>query len=290
VALSAAYRSNSVILEWVVPKDAYDSISVIYGGIPLAALPGTASRYEYHGQFGTANLFNSSDVTFLIEGDRGGTPSNGTATRLRDHVLQESLMNIPFTQGVAPSFEAWTQSEGNGSLSPEQGELPGMAPATEPRQFASKGFYQVLRGHGTFRGGVYRVFLGLAAEHSYRASARMNTLQAREGAWSWSFHAASNPPKRNSLTPEQMSGMAELPDHTQGPTAGQIARYDYAKSTKGQWVLRSSETAGPGKSVGDVTVPEGCDSLTLWFRLEGTNVADLAVGVDSVALEDLGKR
>jgi hypothetical protein len=84
--------------------------------------------------------------------------------------------------------------------------------------------------------------------------------------------------------------MVELPDHTKGPTAGQVARYDYATSTKGEWLLRSSGTEGSGKSVGDITLPEGCDSITLWFRLEGTNVADTAVGVDSVALEDLGKQ
>jgi len=42
--------------------------------------------------------------------------------------------------------------------------------------------------------------------------------------------------------------------------------------------------------VGDITLPEGCDSITLWFRLEATNVTGTAVGLDSVALEDLGKR
>ena len=84
--------------------------------------------------------------------------------------------------------------------------------------------------------------------------------------------------------------MAELPDHTKGPNAGEMARYDFSTATKGEWVLRSSGADGPGKSVGDITLPEGCGSITLWFRLEGTNVADIACGVDSVALEDLGKR
>jgi len=118
----------------------------------------------------------------------------------------------------------------------------------------------------------------------------MNTLQANEGEWTWSFHAASNPPGQSSLTPEQMSGTSELPDHTKGAAAGQIARYDYATATKGEWVLRASGADGPGKPVGDITLPEGCDSLTLWFRLEGTNVTDTAMGLDSVAVEDLGKR
>jgi hypothetical protein len=130
----------------------------------------------------------------------------------------------------------------------------------------------------------------LSAGHAYRATARLSTLQAKEGEWSWSFHATANRPGHNSLTPEQMSGMSELPDRTKGPRAGQIAKYDYATSTKGEWVVRSSGVDGPGKSVGDIALPEGCDSITLWFRLEGTNVTGTAVGLDSVALEDLGKR
>jgi hypothetical protein len=289
-SLSASYASNRVILAWINPPDGYDSITVVYGGIPLLKLEGAATSFVYEGQFGTGQLFSSTDVTFLVEGCKGGTPSNGAGIRFRNHSVQESLMNIPFAHGIAPSFRAWSNIASTGSAAPEQGELPGMAPGADPWSFRGGGFYQVVRGSGTFRGGVSRTFLGLTAGHAYRASARMNTLQAKDGAWSWSFHARSNPPGPNNLTPEQMAGMAELPDHTKGPTAGRIARYDSATSTKGEWVLRSSGTEGPGKSVGDITLPEGCDSLTLWFRLEGTNVADIAVGFDSVALEDLGKR
>ena len=165
-----------------------------------------------------------------------------------------------------------------------------MASAANAGRSQPKGFYQVVRGNGTFRGGVCRSFLGLTPGHAYRASARMNTLESKEGAWSWSFHAAANAPGRIGLAPEQMSGAAELPDHTSGPTAGRIARYDSSTATKGEWVSRSSGAEGPGKSVGDITLPPGCDSITLWFRLEGTNVGNIASGVDSVALEDLGKR
>ena len=289
--VSARYEAHKVTLSWVNPPvAAYDSLSVIYGGIPFAALPGTATQFVYEGQYGTGQLFESTDVTFLVEGCKGGTPSNGAGVRLRKHVLQDSLMNIPFAHGVAPSFRAWTRSALSAPVTPEEGVAPGMAPSVNPRKFHGPGFYQVVRGSGTFCGGVCRTFLGLPAGHAYRASARLNTLQAKEGEWSWSFHAAANPPGLKGLTAEQMAGVAELPDHSKGGAAGQIARYDYAASTKGAWVPCSAGAGSAGKSVGDITLPEGCDSITLWFRLEGTNVADTACGVDSVALEDLGRR
>jgi hypothetical protein len=258
-------------------------------------------------------LLWSSDVDAIVVGySKDGTPSNGVGIRLLNHVRQEALMDIPFTQGLAPGLQTWTDRSPSGSVKAEQGNLSGaglaakagppqlkesyqdigqMAAAlAEQARLRQKRFFQMVSGNGTCCGGVCRTFLGLTPEHAYRASARMNTLQAKEGAWSWSFHAAANPPGRNTLTPEQMSGVAELPDRTKGPAAGQIARYDYATASKGEWVLRSSGADGPGKAGGDIALPDGCDSITLWFRLEGTNVTDTAVGVDSVALEDLGRR
>ncbi len=289
-ALSACLASNQVTLEWVNPPGGYDSIAVVVGGSGWASLRGNSTRVVQSRASSQDPNFPSEDITYVLVGCKDGTPSNGTGVRLRNRVRQESLMNVPFTQGIAPGFRSWQHTAPQGTFHLEQGDLPSMAPSTDPWRFLGKGFYQVVRGNGTFRGGVARSFLGLTPGHTYRASARMNTLESKEGAWSWSFHAAANASGRNSLTPEQMSGAAESPDHAKGPTAGQIARYDSATASKGEWVPGSSGADGPGKSVGDITLPQGCDSITLWWRLEGTNVVNIACGVDSVALEDLGKR
>jgi hypothetical protein len=302
-SLSASFiqQGRKVVLRWANPPGGYKCIHVIYKGRDahpgvaalrrLGGLPGETTEYVHHPDDPSEPLLWSSDVDAIVVGySKDGTPSNGTGIRLLNHVREEALMNVPFTRGLAPGFQAWTDPASGGSVKVEQGELLGMAPGAATGRAQRKGFYQVVSGNGTFRGGVARSFLGLTPGHAYRASARMNTLQAKEGAWSLSFHAAPNPPGRRSLTPEQMSGMAQLLDQTKRPTAGQIAKYDYATATKGEWVSRSSGADGPGKSVGDITLPAGCDSITLWFRLEGTNATDTACGLDSVALEDLGKR
>ena len=285
--LSASYQGSKVVLRWSNPECGYDRIEIVFNGTPIVgALPGNATQYTQPPDIAAG----PTEPVVYVVGHKAGTPSNGTGIRLLSHVKQESLMDIPFTQGLAPGFETWTDRASGGSVRVEQGELPGAAPGASTGQPRPRGFYQVVRGTGTFRGGVCRTFLGLAAGHAYRPSARLNTLQAKEGEWTWSFHAAANPPGLKSLTAEQMAGVAELPDHSKGGAVGQIARYDYAASTKGAWVPWSAGAGSAGKSVGDITLPEGCDSITLWFRLEGTNADDIACGVDSLALEDLGKR
>jgi hypothetical protein len=318
-SLSASFveEGRKVTLRWANPPGGYDRIHVVYKGEESlgdgGGLPGNTTEYVRRPLDPSEPLLWSSDVDAIVVGySKDGTPSNGVGIRLLNHVRQEALMDIPFTQGLAPGLQTWTDRSPSGSVKAEQGNLSGaglaakagppqlkesyqdigqMAAAlAEQARLRQKRFFQMVSGNGTCCGGVCRTFLGLTPEHAYRASARMNTLQAKEGAWSWSFHAAANPPGRNTLTPEQMSGVAELPDRTKGPAAGQIARYDYATASKGEWVLRSSGADGPGKAGGDIALPDGCDSITLWFRLEGTNVTDTAVGVDSVALEDLGRR
>ncbi|GAI80678.1 unnamed protein product [marine sediment metagenome] len=50
--------------------------------------------------------------------------------------------------------------------------------------------------------GVKRKFLGLTPGHTYRVSARLNTLEmdSGQGDWSVSLHAAYNPPGGADLT------------------------------------------------------------------------------------------
>jgi len=220
----------------------------------------------------------------MLVGYKNGAPANGTGVRLRKHVQQESLMNVPFTQGVAPGFQKWTN--GGGAVTLEQGNLPGVEPQKNVAAFHARGFYQIIKRKGVSQGGVARRFLGLTAGHTYRVTARLNTFQAQEGKWNFSFHAAHNSASGENLTAAQMAGAEALPDGKKGPAAGQIARYDSATNTHGKWVEHSSEKSGA-----DITLPaDGVNSLTVWFRHEGNDEAETEAGLDAVAIEDLGKR
>lgn len=287
VCASYDASTDKVIIEWTNPPGGYDSITIVYYGTPLAVLPGNAMRYVHDRKAGLSDSgFSSADILVFVTGQKGGTPSNGAGVRLRNHVQQESLMNVPFTQGTAPGFQTWTHNTAAGSITFEQGNLPGMAPDTDVRKFQGKGFYQVLKGRGTFCGGVSRRFLGLRPGHIYRVGTRMNTLKSQEGKWSFSFHAAYNPANGVNLTPSQMAGLDELPEKSKGRDAGLIARLDAGSKTDGKWVGRFS-----GKSSGDIVIPsEGVTAITVWFRLEGTDVPNSVVGFDSVTIEDLGGR
>jgi hypothetical protein len=295
--VSACYdpTTDKVLFQWNDPRGGYDSIWVVYYGELLATLPGSATQYVHKrgsGMRGWAidTQRSSTDLNVFVLGQKAGTPSNGAGVRLRKHVQQESLMNVPFTQGIAPGFQRWTDNTSGGDFQFAQGNLPGMAPATDVQKFQGKGFYQVLKGHGTFAGGVSRRFLGLTPGHTYRVGARLNTLESKEGAWAFTFHAAYNPASGEDLSSAQMAGDLALPNGAKGKAAGQIASYDSTTTTDGKWGERSSEKKTADNPTGDTTLPaKGSDSITIWFRFEGKDVTDVAVGLDSVTIEDLGK-
>jgi hypothetical protein len=82
-----------------------------------------------------------------------------------------------------------------------------------------------------------------------------------------------------------------LPNGAKGPTAGQAARYDSTTTKEGQWVERSSDKAAADNIAGNIVLPaQGSGSITVWFRLKGTNMAAASVGLDSIMIKDLGKR
>ena len=292
-AVSASYVTNGFVIRWNNPPGGYDAIAVVYGAYPVAQLDGMANRFVFTGQNGTGRIYPWTDVTFLVLGCRGGTPSNGGAVRVREYRHQESLLNIPFTGGLAPGFVSWAGTPDAG-VELEQGNLPGMGPGVDLSRFRfmGTGFFQVIKGRGDFRGGVCRRFLGLAAGHTYRVGARMSTLETKEGNWAFSLHAASDGPGAEGLTSAQLAGGAELPDGTKGSTAGQIARYGGSETTQGKWIASHSCSGGSGESKTDIMLPAtGADSISVWFRLEGTNVTNtVAVGFDSVSIEDIGKQ
>jgi hypothetical protein len=289
-SLSYDRANGGVTMLWANPPGGFDWLAIIDGGVDLATLPGTATRYVLTRK-GTLDAgLSSGDGAVLVMGFKGKTPSNGTVVRLSKQTRQESFMNAPFTRGVAPSFQTWTNKARAGDLVFEQGNWPDLCNGTNVGTFQDKRYYQTIKGRGAFTGGVSRRFLGLTPGHTYRVSSRMNTLETKQGNWSFSFHAAYNPSSGEDLTPAQMAGDEALPNGTKGKAAGQIAKYDSTTTTDGKWVERSSEKKTADNPTGDITLPaKGSDSITIWFRFEGKDVADVAVGLDSVTIEDLGK-
>lgn len=290
-AVSASFSSNVVTLKWTNPAQGYDAIAIVYGSDPWRVLPGNATSYVHDLSTGWPSRRPTISHPYVVVGYSQGVPSNGAGVHLWYHIQQNSPMNVPFTQGVAPNFRSWlTNSSSIELLKFEQGELPGMGPGRDVRSFSGNGFYQSLKGQGTFAGGVSRRFIGLTPGHAYRMSARMNTFEAESGNWAFTFHAAHNPSNGKELTALQMAGTEPLPDGTSGRDAGLIARYDRLSYTEGAWFTRSTANPAPGKLIGDIRLPEGVDSITLWFRLEGRELTNtVSVGLDSVTIEDLGE-
>jgi hypothetical protein len=289
-AVSASVDSTIVTVAWENPPGDYDSILVLCNGIACGALPGTATRLVYDRRSVIGPASPTADTVYIVIGCRHGTPSNGSGIRLRRYVEQESVMNVPFTAGIAPGYEGWMSEAVAGRLSFVQGHLPGVEPGTEVRNLQGKGFLQTIHGQGPVQGGVQRRFLGLNPGHTYRVGARISVLGAASGSWAFSFHAAGSSPGNLRLSEAQMAGRAALPSGRKGPTAAQVARYDSRHYTKGQWVTLSSDVPGADNQAGDVTLPAGTDSITLWFRLEGSDGSDVTAAFDSLTLEDLGSK
>lgn len=291
IGLTASYdiKTDQVTFEWINPPEGYDSIVIVYYSVPLVVLPGNATRYVHQRKGGVDAGFSSSDITVCVMGYKSGVPSNGVGVRLRRHVELECLMNVPFTAGTAPGFEVWTHNTPASALKFEQVNVSNVTPRGDVHVSQGKGFYQVAKGKGNFTGGMSRRFLGLTSGHKYRLSARLNTFDTKQGNWNFSFHAAHNSPNGENLTVAQLAGIAALPDGKIGSTAGQITKYDKSKATSGQWIQQSSENASSNNPAVDITLPEGINSITVWFRFEGTNVSDGLVGIDSITIEDIGR-
>lgn len=287
-SISFDTATKKVRFRWANPPGGFDSVAIVHHGITLVVLPGNTTEYVHTWGGVTDAGFPSADFAMSVRGEKDGTPSNAAGVRLRNHTQQESLMNVPFTRGIAPGFELWTYDTPTGNISLDEGRLPGMVPKADVREVQGKGFYQLIHGRGRGHGGVLRRFVGLSPAHTYRVSARLSVSDGARGDWAYSFHAAANPSGGVRPSEAQLAGVAQLGNGMKGPAAAQVARYDSAHYTNGQWATRSSGVPGTDNVVGDITLPPGSDSITVWFRLEGSGAAEATVAFDSLTIEDLG--
>jgi hypothetical protein len=303
VAVSVNETTNGIAMRWINAETDYDAIRILLNGESLQKLSGSASEWVCDPQRDPGVGFwrsghgkASSIVYFWLVAYRKGTPSNGVGVRLGgnngEKGVQETFLTVPFTAGVAPGFESWQQCDTAKKVILQQRNHPLMKPAASPRQDAFIGvqpFAQSLTGRGDCRGGVVRRFIGLPSGHTYRVSTRVRVVETSGSNWLFSVHAAAHRPAHPNLSAAQLAGIETLPDGDSGPKAGQIARFD-ATTQAGDWVTRSSGETARDDSGGDVVLPPGADSLTVWFRLEVGGDSQATVAVDLVRLEDLGPR
>ncbi len=290
-AVSVSYDTDTdnVTVRWVNPSAGYDWVLIHYMGTynRIAKLPGSSTSYTFRPYF--IQSLHPEDLRVLVLGEKDGVVSSGGPVLFdKVGVQQRAVMDVPFVHGIAPGFEAWTYNLSAKAIAFQQGKA--LSSTGNGTSLDAPGFYQVVKSYGPGCGGLLRRFIGLKPGQVYRVSARLNVFEARGDGWAFSFHAAPNPPARKQLSIRQLAGLDELPTGAKGPKAAQIARCDSTRYTAGQWVKVSSGVKAPDNVAGDIALPEGCDSITVWFRLEGKDADDVAVGFDSLTIEDLGKR
>ncbi len=279
LSLSGSYNAekDQVILRWINPSGEYDAIKCTGGTKP----PNTTSCVV------PMNGRDLDDVFFYVLGVSGKTPSSPAIITISKNA-QEELGCLPFFGGVAPNWGAWSTSADPGAAKFEQGVKPDVDERRFIREPAHKPFFQFIKASApNVQAGVWRKFLGLTPGHTYRISARLNTLEmdACKSDWSFSLHAAHNGPAGTDLSNDQLSGAAALPDGSRGSAAGRIALYGPGVTTSGKWVKCSTDVPGAGLEIKDITLSAGIDTITIWVRHTGSD--STGVGIDWLKLEDV---
>lgn len=288
-SLSGMYdmENEQIILNWQNPASGFDVIFIAeyvflrpnYPSWPsYTRITGSEEKYVYQLKDKKIN-----SAYFFVIGIWDGVPSSPGAIYLCNN-SQEELFGIPFTNGIAPNWRAWSTEANANKVQFEQAVRERYVHRADGRRYnpvrkpETKPFSQMIKTMSLgVKAGVWRKFLGLTPGHTYRISARLNTLEmdSAKSDWSFSLHAAYNGPGGTDLTVDQLSGLAALPDGSTGPAAGRIAHYGLQATTNGKWVKSSAEIA----------LPAGVDTMTIWVRHSGSD--STGVGIDWVKLEDL---
>lgn len=294
-SLSAFYdpAADQILLNWDVPPSGYDLIRVVFDALPLRGdVQGNATFHIITDVAEDPHIFNENDLDVCVLGYKGTVPSNAGAIHVKECV-QEELINLPFTDNVAPNWSAWRRPTGTESVAFQQAEKDlSKYPRRRSRFFrepSRKPFFQLVSTSAEdAAGGVWRQFLGLNPGHTYRLSVRLNTLgtSKEDGDWRCSFHVAPNGSEGGKLTVDQLAGLSPLPAGIVGPDAAKIVEYGPEKKTGGEWIetTTGSQSEEQVRSE-DITLPEGVTSITVWLRLTGKKPS--GVGMDWIRLEDL---
>lgn len=289
-----------ISLFWENPEPPYDGVAISHGGYQGAITtmsmrvrppakqevpPGLIAPHRVRA--------NKSLRRFHVIGCRNGVLSNaGVITFNYQDNSQEELDTLPFTGGVAPNWKAWSSGSEKQAILLSQGTKGEWKRFDqEPRAAVEpddRTFYQVIKSRSPEGvGGVYRKFLALKPGHTYRLCTRMNTFEMDnvQGDWAFTFHAVAHG-SGITLSPEQMAGITPLPDGESGPDAGLVAAFGPGATTRGKFVECSTGARGSHSTAADITLPDGAEVITVWFKYHGPPSAG-GVGFDWIKLKDI---
>ncbi|MHC4214350.1 MAG: hypothetical protein ACYSWP_13370 [Planctomycetota bacterium] len=289
-SLSCSYKptSDKVELRWINPEGAYDSIQVRWFWNDLDS--SGSERLE-----GSANVLildkakmNLNNFDASVVGYRDNIPSNSIGVHLSEHVQSEKY-GIPFSDGIAPNWTAWSSGPKVTTTAFEQDKR------WEPyigsfKTLSAKPFVQVIKAptSGTVHG-IWRKFLGLTPEHTYRFTADLSTLKmdSVNSDWELAVCAVANGVDGKNLTSQQMAGLSALPDGSKGLKAGRKFSYGPRNTTNGIWevALTGHKTLSRPASQ-HITMPAGVDTLTVWLRFSCSD-PNAQVSFSGVMLEDI---
>jgi hypothetical protein len=296
VSLSCSYdaEKDEVVLRWTNPAGGYELIWINIDWTSfehelIRRVPGTSTSFIIDRKKIPVDV---NDMDLRVIGFRNNIPSNVAVIHVSGH-SQEELYGIPYTNGIAPNWTAWSSAAETDRDVFEQAEkYPNMQGGYNAALgLLTKPFYQVIkapRGGGAH--GIYRKFLGLTPGHTYRLTACLTTLDmdSVKGNWSVSLCAAPGAPDGKDLTVQQLAGSAPLPDRRSGLEAGRIASYGPGNTTRGAYELVfSGENGGsPEQTSSNITLPAGVDTITVWVRFRCSDPTG-KVGFSGVKLEDI---
>jgi hypothetical protein len=298
LSLTCSYndRKDEIKLNWINPPERYDYILVNYcwtdfDHLGTYRLPGTTSKYIFENA--KAREMDLNDMDFRVIGVRNNIPSNASYIHVsnKGH-CQAETHTIPFTNGIAPNWSLWTTGVEPKKGAFEEGEkYPRMPGYTPNWSLVTKHFYQVINAPAKgVANGIYRKFLGLTPEHTYRLTACLSTLDmdSIQADWSFSLHATHNGAGRKDLTAQQLAGSAALPDGKRGPQAGRIASYHKGKTTKAAYdiVFSGDKAASEVEDASHITLPADANEITVWVRFSCSDPKG-KVGFSGVKLEDI---
>ena len=219
-------------------------------------------------------------------------PSNVAAIHVTSNgYCQEETYGIPFSAGVAPNWKAWSTAAKVDKETFEQGDKYAGVRLYKPvRALLTKPYYQIIKAQpsGVVHG-VYRKFLGLTPGHTYRLTACLTTMEmdSVKGDWSLSLCAIPNRPDGKDLSPQQLAGLAPLPDGRGGSQEGRIAYYGPGKTTKGDFALIfSGDKTTDGLQSSNIALPTDANTITVWVRFICSD-PNGKIGFSGVKLEDI---
>lgn len=275
--------ANQIRVFWENPPDAgYDDVSIVCEGFGCGGVRSDSGTEYVFGSEARPLRRDPRNLGLCVIGFRNGVPSSASPIHLKGHIQEESI-GVPFANGVAPNWTAWSDAEADASA---------MEEGRRAREVKGKTFFQRIKSRNVgAQVGAWRKFLGLTPGHTYKISAWVNTsdMAAVEADWSFSLHATYLPPGGGDLSNKQMAGTQQLPGGEVGPEAAQFARYENGSGTPNRFVRASTDSreGGPGRLIDHIALPPGTDSIIVWAKYR-CDVPDApGVALDHLRLEDL---